>query len=160
LQASVVAQVVDVDEATPRNARNDRLSAQRHAMPRCEFSPSRWRWNTGYSRGKTIAVDATTLEANAAMKSLVRRDTGEDWREYVRRLAAAEGMENPSDEELRRFDRKREKKTSNHDWQSATDPDSRVTKMKDGRTHLACKAEHALDVDSEPLVAAVVYRGK
>jgi transposase len=112
----------------------------------------------GLLRGKTIAVDATTLEANAAMKSLVRRDTGEDWKEYVRRLAAAEGMENPSDEELRRFDKKRKKKTSNQEWQSATDPDSRVAKMKDGRTHLAYKAEHALDVDSELLVAAVVYR--
>ena len=92
-------------------------------------------------KGKTIAVDATTLEANAAMKSLVRRDTGEDWKTYVRGLAAAEGMDNPTDEELRRFDKTRKKKTSNKDWQSATDADSRVTKMKDGRTHLAYKAE-------------------
>ena len=112
----------------------------------------------GLLKGKTIAVDATTLEANAAMKSLVRRDTGEDWKEYVRRLAAAEGIENPSDEELRRFDKKRKKKTSNQEWQSATDPASRITKMKDGRTHLAYKAEHALDVESELLVAAVIYR--
>ena len=79
----------------------------------------------GLLKGKTIAVDATTLEANAAMKSLVRRDTGEDWKAYVRRLAAAEGIENPSDEELRRFDKKRKKKTSNKEWQSATDPASR-----------------------------------
>jgi len=112
----------------------------------------------GLLKGKTIAVDATTLEANAAMKSLVRRDTGEDWKEYVRGLAAAEGIENPSDEELRRFDKKRKKKTSNQEWKSATDPASRVTKMKDGRTHLAYKAEHALDVESELLVAAVIYR--
>jgi transposase len=112
----------------------------------------------GVLKGKTIAVDATTLEANAAMKSLVRRDTGEDWKTYVRGLAAAEGMENPTDEELRRFDKKRKKKTSNTDWQSATDPDSRVTKMKDGRTHLAYKAEHAVDLDSELVVGAVVYR--
>jgi len=112
----------------------------------------------GLLKGKTIAVDATTLEANAAMKSLVRRDTGEDWKAYVRGLAAAEGLENPTDEELRRFDKRRKKKTSNKDWQSATDPASRVTKMKDGRTHLAYKAEHALDVESELLVAAVVYR--
>lgn len=112
----------------------------------------------GLLKGKTIAVDATTLEANAAMKSLVRRDTGEDWKAYVRGLAAAEGIENPTDEELRRFDKKRKKKTSNKEWQSATDPDSRVTKMKDGRTHLAYKAEHALDVESELLVAAVIYR--
>jgi transposase len=112
----------------------------------------------GLLKGKTIAVDATTLEANAAMKSLVRRDTGEDWKTYIRGLAEAEGIENPSDEELRRFDKKRKKKTSNKEWESATDPDSRVTKMKDGRTHLAYKAEHALDVESELLVAAVVYR--
>ena len=109
-------------------------------------------------KGKTIAVDATTLEANAAMKSLVRRDTGEDWKTYVRGLAAAEGMENPTDEDLRRFDKTRKKKTSNKDWQSATDADSRVTKMKDGRTHLAYKAEHAVDLESEFVVAAVVYR--
>jgi transposase len=112
----------------------------------------------GLLRGKTIAVDATTLEANAAMKSLVRRDTGADWKTYVRGLAAAEGLENPTDEELRRFDKKRKKKTSNKDWESATDPDSRVTKMKDGRTHLAYKAEHAVDLESEFVVAAVVYR--
>jgi transposase len=112
----------------------------------------------GLLKGKTIAVDATTLEANAAMKSLVRRDTGEDWKTYVRGLAAAEGMEHPTDEALRRFDKKRKKKTSNTDWQSATDADSRVTKMKDGRTHLAYKAEHAVDLESEFVVAAVVYR--
>jgi len=111
----------------------------------------------GLVKGKTIAVDATTLEANAAMKSLVRRDTGEDWKAYVRRLAEAEGLEQPTDEELRRFDRKRKKKTSNQDWESATDPASRVTKMKDGRTHLAYKAEHAVDLASELIVAAVVY---
>jgi len=112
----------------------------------------------GLLKGKTIAVDATTLEANAAMKSLVRRDTGEDWKAYVRRLAEAEGIKEPTDEELRRFDRKRTKKTSNKEWESATDPDSRVTKMKDGRTHLAYKAEHAVDLESEMVVAAVVYR--
>ena len=112
----------------------------------------------GLVKGKTIAVDATTLEANAAMKSLVRRDTGEDWKAFVRRLAEAEGLENPTDEELRRFDRKRKKKTSNKEWESATDPASRVTKMKDGRTHLAYKAEHAVDLESEMIVAAVVYR--
>ena len=112
----------------------------------------------GLLKGKTIAVDATTLEANAAMKSLVRRDTGEDWKAYVRGLAAAEGMEDPTDEELRCFDKKRKKRTSNKEWQSATDPDSRVAKMKDGRTHLAYKAEHGVDVESEFVVAAVVYR--
>lgn len=112
----------------------------------------------GLLKGKTIAVDSTTLEANAAMKSLVRRATGEDWQTYVRGLMAAEGIENPTDEELRRFDRKRKKKTSNEEWVSATDRASRVTKRKDGRTHLAYQAEHALDVESELLVAAVIYR--
>ena len=111
----------------------------------------------GLLRGKTIAVDATTLEANAAMKSLVRRDTGEDWKAYVRKLAEAEGIEDPDEEELRRFDKKRKKKVSNKEWESSTDPDSRITKMKDGRTHLAYKAEHAVDLESEVIVAAVVY---
>jgi len=116
----------------------------------------------GLLKGKTVAVDATTLEANAAMKSIIRRDTGEDWKEYVTRLmrecgAIAENEE-PTVEEIARFDRKREdKKVSNVEWVSATDPDSRITKMKDTRTHLAYKAEHALDLDSEMLLAAEVY---
>ncbi len=109
-------------------------------------------------KGHTIAVDSTTLEANAAMKSLVRRVTNEDWKTYVRGLMKAEGMEDPSDEEVRRFDRTRKKKVSNQEWKSATDPASRITKMKDGRTHLAYKAEHAVDVESDLIVAAVVYR--
>lgn len=111
----------------------------------------------GLVQGKTIAVDATTLEANAAMKSLVRRDTGEDWKAFVRRLAEAEGMANPTDEELRSFDRKRKKKTSNKEWKSSTDGDSRVAKMQDGRTHLAYKAEHAVDLESDVIVGAAVY---
>jgi len=110
-------------------------------------------------KGKTIAVDSTTLEANAAMKSLVRRATHEDWKTYVRRLMKAEGIEEPSDAEVRRFDRQRKKKTSNAEWQSPTDPDSRITKMKDRRTHMAYKAEHAVDLDSGLIVAPVVYRG-
>jgi len=112
----------------------------------------------GLVRGKTIAVDATTLEANAAMKSMVHRVSGEDWKAYLRRLAQAEGIEDPSDEDLRRFDRKRtDKKVSNAEWKSATDPAARITKMKDGRTHFAYKAEHAVDVDSGVIVAAEIY---
>jgi transposase len=107
-------------------------------------------------RGKTVAVDSTTLEANAAMRSIVRKDTGEDWKEYVKRLMAADGIENPSDEEIRRFDKKRKKKVSNKEWESPTDADSRIAKMKDGRTHLAYKAEPTVDLDSEFVVAAVV----
>ena len=110
-------------------------------------------------KGTTIAVDSTTLEANAAMKSLVRRATNEDWKTYVKRLMKAEGIDDPNDEEVRRFDRKRKKKTSNKEWKSATDPDSRVTKMKDGRTHLAYKAEHAVELGSGLIVAPVVYWG-
>lgn len=104
-----------------------------------------------------MGVDSTTLEANAAMKSIVRKDNGDDWKEYVTKLAKAEGIENPTDAELRNFDRKREgRKTSNDDWQSPSDPDARITKMKDGSTHLAYKAEHAVDLDSEIVTAATV----
>jgi transposase len=108
-------------------------------------------------RGKTVAVDATTLEANAAMRTIVRKDSGEDWKEYVKGLMAEEGVEDPTDEEVRRFDKKRKKKASNKEWQSPTDPDSRIARMKDGRTHLAYKAEHAVDLDSEFVLAAAVH---
>jgi transposase len=108
-------------------------------------------------RGKTVAVDSTTLEANAAMRSIIRKDTGEDWKAYVKGLMAEEGIENPTDEEIRRFDKKRKKKVSNKDWEAPADPDSRIAKMKDGRTHLAYKAEHTVDLDSEFVLAATVY---
>lgn len=112
----------------------------------------------GLLKGKTVAVDSTTLEANAAMKSIVRRDTGEDWNEYLRRLLKEQqGVENPTDEELRRFDRQRkDKRVSNEEWMSSTDPDSRITKMKDGRTHLAYKAEHVVDLKTEVVLAASI----
>jgi transposase len=111
----------------------------------------------GLLRGKAVAIDATTLEANAAMKSIVRKDTGADWKEYLRGLAQAEGLNNPTEEELRRLDRQRkDKKVSNEQWESRTDPDSRIAKMKDGRTHLAYKAEHAVDLVSEAIVATTV----
>ena len=111
----------------------------------------------GLLRGKTVAIDATTLEANAAMKSIVRKDTGEDWQQYLQGLAKAEGIENPTEEDLRRLDRgRKDKKVSNEQWESPTDPDSRIAKMKDGRTHLAYKAEHAVDVASEAIVATTV----
>ena len=111
----------------------------------------------GLLRGKAVAIDATTLEANAAMKSIVRKDSGEDWKQYLQGLAKAEGIESPTEEDLRRLDRGRtDKKVSNEQWQSLTDPDSRIAKMKDGRTHLAYKAEHAVDVVSEAIVATTV----
>lgn len=112
----------------------------------------------GLVKGKALAVDSTTLEANAAMKSIVRKDTGKGWKDYVRGLAEEEGIEDPSDDDLRRFDRDRGgKKTSNKDWQSPSDPDARITKMKDGRTHLAYKAQHAIDADTEIVVAATIH---
>jgi transposase len=111
----------------------------------------------GLLRGQAVAIDATTLEANAAMKSIVRKDTGEDWKEYLRGLAKAEGIANPTEEDLRRLDRGRQdKKVSNQQWESPTDRDSRIAKMKDGRTHLAYKAEHAVDLASEAIVATTV----
>jgi len=111
----------------------------------------------GLLRGKAVAIDATTLEANAAMKTIVRKDTGEDWKEYLRGLAKAEGMENPTEEDLRRLDRgRKDKKVSNAQWESPTDRDSRIAKMKDGRMHLAYKAEHAVDLESEAIVATTV----
>jgi len=116
----------------------------------------------GLLKGKTVGIDSTTLEANAAMKSIVRRDMGEDWKEYVAGLMREEGViaanEEPTDEEIRRFDKKRKhKKVSNEDWESKTDPDARIAKLKDGRTHLAYKAEHVVDLSSELIVAAEVY---
>jgi len=116
----------------------------------------------GLLKGKTVAVDATTLEANAAMKSIVRRDTGEDWNEYLKRLMQEEGLiepgDDPSDEELRRYDKQRKnKKVSNAEWTSETDPESRITRMKDGRTHLAYKAEHVIDLETEVVLAAEIY---
>ena len=108
--------------------------------------------------GKTVGVDSTMLEADAAMKSIVRKDTGDDWKTYLKGLAAEAGIENPTDEELRRFDKNRkDKKVSNDEWTSPNDPDSRIAKMKDGRTHLAYKAEHVVDLESEFLLSAVVY---
>ena len=112
---------------------------------------------SGVLRGKAVAIDATTLEANAAMKSIVRKDSGEDWKEYLQGLAKAEGIENPTQEDLRRLDRARkDKKVSNAQWESPSDPESRIAKMKDGRTHLAYKAEHAVDLESEAIVATTV----
>ncbi len=109
-------------------------------------------------KGKTVAIDATTLEANAAMKSIERKDTGEDYKKYVRGFAEAEGIKDPTDEELRRFDKKRKgKKLSNKEWRSSTDPDSRITKMKDTRTHLAYKAENTVDLDTDMVLSADVY---
>jgi transposase len=110
----------------------------------------------GLVKGKRIGIDATTLEANAAMRSIVRRDTGESYEEFLSGLAKASGMETPTREDLARMDRKRKKRTSNKEWQSPTDGDARITKMKDGRTHLAHKAEHAVDLDTGAVVTVTL----
>jgi len=112
----------------------------------------------GLLPGKTVGVDSTTLEANAAMRMIVRRDNGDDWKSYLRRLAEEAGIEDPTDEELRRFDRQRpNKKVTNEEWVSPSDPDSKIAKMKDGTTHLAYKAEHVVDLQTELILAATVY---
>jgi transposase len=110
----------------------------------------------GLLRGKTIGIDATTLEANAALRSIVRRDTGEQYEEFLYRLARESGIGTPTRAQLGRLDRKRPRKGSNEEWEHPLDPDARITKMKDGRTHLAHKAEHAVDMDTGAVVAVTV----
>ena len=113
----------------------------------------------GLVKGKTIGVDSTTLEANAAMKSIVRRDTGESYMEYLKRLAEAEGVDATDAAALLRMDRKRKKKSSNDDWQSPGDPEAEITKLKDGRTALAFKAENAVDMETGAIVAVTTHGG-
>jgi transposase len=112
--------------------------------------------DNGLLSGRTIGVDATTLEANAAMRSIVRRDTGESYEQFLTGLAVASGIETPTREDLARLDKKRKNKASNKDWENPNDPDAKITKMKDGRTHLAHKAEHAVDMDSGAIVAVTL----
>ncbi len=110
----------------------------------------------GLLKGQTLAIDATTLEANAALRAIVRRDTGEGYQEFLQRLAQASGIKTPTREDLARLDRKRAHKGSNEEWEHPHDPDARITKMKDGRTHLAHKVEQAVDVETEAVVAVTV----
>ena len=104
-------------------------------------------------KGKTLAVDATTLEANAALRSLCRTDTGEPYQDYLTELAKESGIDTPTREDLAKLDKARKKKTSNDDWEHPHDPDAKVTRMKDKRTHLAHKAEHVVDLDTQAIVA-------
>jgi transposase len=110
----------------------------------------------GLVKGRTVGVDATTLEANAAMRSIVRRDTGEKYREFLERLAKESGIATPTREDPARIDRERKGKGSNDDWGNPNDPDARITKMKDGRTHLAHKAEHCVDLDTGATLAVTL----
>jgi transposase len=113
----------------------------------------------GLLKGKTVGIDATTLEANAAMRSIVRRDTGEGYEEFLRRLAEESGIATPTREQLAKLDRKRVKKGSNDDWVNPHDPEAEITQLKDGRTHLAYKAEHAVDLETGAVVAVTVASG-
>ena len=110
----------------------------------------------GVLRGKTLGIDATTLEANAALRSIVRRDTGEAYDDFLKRLAKESGIQTPTRAQLARLDRKRPKKGSNEEWAHPHDRDARITKMKDGRTHLAHKAEHAVDMETGAVVAVTL----
>ena len=113
----------------------------------------------GVLRGKAVAIDATTLEANAAMKSIVRRDSGESYDSFLESLAKESGIETPTRVDLARLDKKRKKKASNDDWQNPNDPDAEITKLKDGRTHLAHTVEHAVDLDSGAVMAVTIQPG-
>src|SRR6266851_4138708 len=110
----------------------------------------------GLLKGQTIGIDATTLEANAAMRSIVRRDTGESYEEFLTGLAKKSGIETPTREDLARIDRTRKNKASNKDWVNPHERDARITKMKDGRTHLAHKAEHAVDMETGAVLAVTL----
>ena len=112
--------------------------------------------SAGLIKGRTIGIDGTTLEANAAMKSIVRRDDGRSYQEFLTDLAESSGVETPTREDLARLDRKRKKKGSNQDWVNPYDPDAKITKMKDGRTHLAHKQEHAVDMDTGAIIATTL----
>src|SRR5213596_1202101 len=112
----------------------------------------------GLIKGERIGVDASTMEANAALRTIVRRDNGEGYREMLTRMAKESGIETPTAEDLIRLDRNRQgKKLSNADWQSPTDPDAKIAKLKDGRTHLAYKPEHAMDLDTGVMVVAALH---
>ena len=110
----------------------------------------------GLLKGKIVGVDATTLEANAAMRSIVRRDNGQSYEKFLTGLAKKSGVATPTREDLARLDRKRKKKSSNQEWKSSTDPDARIAKMKDGSTHMAHKAEHAVDMESGAVIAVTL----
>ena len=148
----------ELDEQTPDHSS---LSRIRQRLP-VEVHDKVFAWvvqvlaKAGLVKGKTVGVDATTLEANAAMRSIVRRDTGESYPGYLEKLAKESGIETPTREDLAKLDRKRPKKTSNKDWEHPHDPDARVAKMKDGRTHMAHKAEHVVDLETNAVIAVTL----
>jgi transposase len=147
-----------LDERTPDHSS---LSRTRHRLP-FEVHAEVFRWvltvlgKMDLVNGKTVGVDATTLEANAAMRSIVRQDTGETYQAFLERLAKALGIATPTREDLAKLDKKRPKKASNKDWEHPHDPDAKITKMKDGRTHLAHKVEHAVDLETDAILAVAL----
>ncbi len=149
---------IELDEATPDHST---ISRSRRLID-LETHREVFTWvlrllaKQGLLKAATIAVDATTLEANAALRSIVRRDSGESYDEFLRGLAAKSGIETPTREQLAKLDKKRQNKGSNKDWKNPHDPDAKITKMKDGRTHLAHKAEHAVDLETGALLALTV----
>src|SRR3954452_4244738 len=152
---------IGLDEDTPNHST---ISRTRRLID-LETHQQVFRWvlgviaDRGLLKGKTVGVDATTLEANAAMRSIVRRDTGASYDEFLTELAQQSGIPTPSREDLSRMDRKRKKKASNEDWVSPSDPDAGITKMKDGTTHVAYKAEHAVDMETGAVIAVTVQAG-
>jgi transposase len=114
----------------------------------------------GLVTGKTIGVDGTTLEANAALRSIVRRDTEQGYREFLEDLVKESGIETPTRADIAKVDKKRKGKGSNDDWKHPHDGDAGITKMKDGRTHLAHKAEHSVDLDTGAVLAVTLHRGE
>ena len=149
---------ISLTETTPDHST---LSRTRRLLP-VETHKAVFRWfvkvlaEEGLIDGQTIAIDGTMLEANAAMRSILRRDDGRQYDEYLKDLAKAAGVEEPTREQAARLDRKRKKKMSNKDWKSPSDGDARIARMKDGRTHLAHKAEHAVDLTSGALLAVTL----
>lgn len=147
-----------LSEATPDHSN---LSRTRHRID-LETHQAVFDWvlallaKEGLLKGKTLGIDATTLEANAALRSIVRRDTGESYDEFLDGLVKASGIETPTREDRSKIDKNRKGKGSNKDWKSPSDPDARITKMKDGRTHLAHKAEHAVDMETGAVVAVTL----
>lgn len=145
----------DLEQSTPDHST---LSRTRQRLP-VEVHQEVFSWilrvlaKAGLLKGKTVAVDATTLEANAAMRSLRRRDTEQGYQEYLTELAQTSGIDTPTRQQLAQLDKKRPNKASNDDWEHPHDPDAKVTKMKDRRTHLAHKVEHVVDLDTEAIVA-------
>jgi transposase len=152
---------IGLDESTPDHST---ISRTRRLID-LEAHRQVFRWvlgviaDRGLLKGKTVGVDATTLEANAAMRSIVRRDTRASYDEFLTELAQQSGIPTPTREDLARLDRKRKKKASNEDWVSPSDPDAGITKMKDGTTHLAYKAEHAVDMETGAVIAVTVQAG-